>query len=78
MHNANYSFGVVPVDQPDATLDGRVETKCTGAQELPAGFTATFEGPTFNIRGLRAGDYIATIDFGDARSKRLVVPLTVP
>jgi hypothetical protein len=78
LHNANYSFGVVPVDRPGATLDGRVETKCAGARELPAGFYATFEGPTFSIRGLQAGAYIATIDFGDARSERLMTRLTAP
>ncbi|MEP7736463.1 hypothetical protein ABKW28_02300 [Nocardioides sp. 31GB23] len=78
LHNANYNFGLVPLDQPESTLDGLVETKCAGAQELAPGFNTTFEGPTFSIRGLRAGDYLATIDFGDARSERLVAPVTVP
>jgi hypothetical protein len=76
--SANFSYGVVPVDQPNAKLYGRVITKCSGAKDLPDGFVGSAGGPTFILRGLPPGAYLAIIDFGDARSERLAKSFRVP
>lgn len=68
---ANYSFGVVRATQPGTTLKGRVETRCSGPQRIPNGYSETSKGPTFLLRGFPSGEYLATIDFGNARSDRL-------
>jgi hypothetical protein len=76
-HASNYDYGVVALDRPDAPLRGRVITKCGGSVDLPAGYVATYDGPRFETRGLAPGDYLATLDFGDARTDRLTAPLRI-
>jgi hypothetical protein len=82
---SNYSWGVVPVAKPWATLSRRVMTRCSGSNDLPDGFTHTYKGPTFSLtkgpRGesstLGPGSYLATIDFGEARTHRLSAKLFI-
>ena len=70
---ANYSYGMVLLDRPDAVLDllGGVSTRCAGPEELPPGYDQTAIGPTFQTDDLRVGGYRATIDYHNMRSKRL-------
>ncbi len=75
--NANYSYGLVPAADPGEALGGRVMTKCAGEQVLPNGYGDIFDGPTFLLAGLPDGKYLATIDFGDARSARLSVEVVI-
>ena len=75
--NANYSYGTAPATVPGTTLPWVVTTRCAGAQDLPDGFSESFNGPTFNMRNLPPGEYLAAIDFGDARSERLWAEFTV-
>jgi hypothetical protein len=35
------------------------------------------EGPSFALRSLPPGNYLAAIDFGDARSERLTAKITI-
>lgn len=74
---SNYSFGVVRAAEPGATLTGRVMTRCGGKRDLPDGFSETFRGPAFILRDLPPGDYLAVIDYGNARSERLSEEFTI-
>lgn len=74
---ANYSFGVVRTTQSDVRLPGRLITYCSGAQGIPDGYSETLHGPTFSLRGLPPGEYLAAIDFGDSRSQRLFAEFTI-
>lgn len=82
---SNYSWGVVTVAKPWVTLSRRVMTRCLGPQDLPNGFAHTYEGPTFSLtkgpigasRPLGQGAYLASIDFGDARTHRLTAKITI-
>lgn len=73
----NYSFGVVRDSQSDARLPGFVMAKCGGPQVIPDGYSETVDGPTFSLRGLPPGEYLAAIDFGDSRSQRLFAEFTI-
>jgi len=83
----NYSWGVVPANDPHKALSRRAMTRCTSrSQVFPPGYAKTVDGPTFlATRGpagaqtaLRPGTYLATIDFGAARSTRLAARIVVP
>lgn len=74
---SNYSWGLVPVDEPGGELSGRTMTRCAGSRDFPPGFVETTPGPVFDPRDLPAGDYLATIDLGDARGGRLATPVEV-
>lgn len=82
---SNYHWGVVPVTQPDKPLFRARMTRCGNSRGFPAGFVDTFEGPTFSLtegpsfalRSLPPGNYLAAIDFGDARSERLTAKITI-
>lgn len=74
---SNYSFGVVRATEPDAIVNGMVITRCGVKRDLPDGFSDVFRGPTFRLRGLPPGEYLAVIDYGDARSGRLSDEFTI-
>lgn len=75
---ANYSFGVVPAEDPDGSLPGMTLTRCMGPQDLPPGYDESLPGPTFDVTNLPPGDYLASMDYRDLRSQRLTAPLQVP
>ena len=76
-----FSYGLIPVDDPDAELWGQVVVDCSGPFFFRPGYNDRFAGATFRATDkygdpLPPGDYLAAIAF-ERRSERLTQPVTI-
>lgn len=76
---AAYGFALVPENDPEADLWGRVIVDCGGGFKMPDGFIDTKSGPTFPARTdrgypLAPGNYLATLEID---GHRVAVPIEV-
>ena len=75
------SFGLIPIEEPDAELWGQIVTNCGGPFVIRPGYEDRFAGPDFRATDrfgdpLRPGEYFAAMQI-EGRSERITVPVQV-
>ena len=75
------SFGLIPIDEPDAELWGQIVTDCGGPFVFRPGYKDRSAGPDFHATDkfgdpLAPGEYLAAMQI-EGRSERITVPVQV-